>query len=57
MSLPLWILLPVLTPLAVIVAALSLQHLERITLSPSQTVPTESGLVGHHPAPGVPGDR
>lgn len=56
MSIPLWIVLPVLTPLAVIVAALALQHLERLVLPPSQTVVTDSSLVGHSSAPGGPGD-
>ena len=57
MSIPLWIVLPVLTPLAVIVAAVALQHLERIVVPPSQTVATDAGLVGDRPAPGGPGDR
>ena len=57
MSIPLWIVLPVLTPLAVIVAAVALQHLERIVVPPSQTVFTDAGLVGDRPAPGGPGDR
>jgi hypothetical protein len=57
MSIPLWIVLPVLTPLTVIVAALALHHLEQLVLPPSQTVPTDTGLVGHRPAPGGSSDR
>jgi hypothetical protein len=57
MSIPLWIVLPVLTPAAVIVAALALQRLERIVLPPSQTVLTNTSLIGDNPASGGPGDR
>lgn len=46
MSIPLWILLPVLTPLGVILAAMALQHLERIVLPPSQTALTNARHIG-----------
>jgi hypothetical protein len=57
MTIPLWILLPVLTPLSIILTALALQHFERIVLSPSQNVLTDAGQVGEGHAPGGPGDR
>lgn len=46
MSVPLWILLPVLIPVAVILAAVALQHLERIVLPPSQTALTNARHIG-----------
>jgi hypothetical protein len=56
-SIPLWIVLPVLTPLGVIAAAVALQHVERVVLPPSRTVNPDVGLVGDLPHPGVSGDR
>jgi hypothetical protein len=38
-----WLLLPVLTPMMVIAAALSLQRLERIVLTPTPAVLVDSG--------------
>jgi hypothetical protein len=57
MSIPLWIVLPVLTPLAIITAAVALQHLERIVLPSSQIVPVDVELVADGGPPGGSGER
>jgi hypothetical protein len=53
MSEPWWILLPFLTPLAVIVAALALQHLERKVVAPSRDAPVNSDVTADGPTPVV----
>lgn len=41
MNIPLWIVLPVLTPLGVIAVALALQRLERTVLPPNRSAPVD----------------
>ena len=48
MSIPLWLMLPVCTPLGVIVAALALQHLETKVLVSSQDSMVRPGLAEDH---------
>ena len=50
MSTPWWILLPVLTPVCIIVAALALHHLETSFLVSNQEAVTEFGVVDDHRA-------
>jgi hypothetical protein len=47
MSTPWWILLPVITPVGIIVAALALQHLEKVLVS-SQDAVVHAGFIEDH---------
>jgi hypothetical protein len=50
---PWWILLPFLTPVGVMVAALALQHLERNVVAPSRDAPVNSDVTADGPTPVV----
>ena len=53
MSGPWWILLPVLTPVCILLAALALHHLERNVLVSNQEAAADVGVIADHRARGV----
>jgi hypothetical protein len=52
-----WLLLPVLTPVMVIAAALASQRFERIVLTPNPAILLDSGSATNQHTPEVRGDR
>jgi hypothetical protein len=52
-----WILLPVLTPVIIMVAALALHHLERNVLVSAQEAMADASMIDHHRTSGVRNGR